>query len=263
MSQSQPDSHINRIESAFVADTLDVPWNADAHELPVEDRALHCQVNDFSVGLIPENYEPRYPYPLILWLPGSECDTDEALEHIGRLSPQNYVGLAVEDCVVEDTVSDSACAQPHSLDLAVDQLRTLVEIENRIVTAVRSFREMINVHTERVFLAGFGTAAETAMLVSLHQPEWFGGCISLNGRYPAAASLFPTRPEIEGKRFWLSSPGGRSGVTSATATRKAAGTLVASGADVTTHIDDSGRSLSPGLLRVLDKWLMDGILSGS
>ena len=255
MNQSQPDSHINRIESAFAAETLDLPWIPEQCDPAVEAQPLHCQINEFSAGLIPANYEPRYPYPLILWLPGSDCSTDEALEHIGLLSPQNYVGLAVEDCIPEPI-----CDQPHSLDSAVDQLRQLVEIENRIVTAVRSLREIINVHTERVFIAGFGDGALTAMLVAIHQPEWFGGCISFSGRYPTAASLFPSRPEITGKRFWLSSPGRRSSVI---ATGNAAGLLVSSGADVTTHFDDSGQRVSPGLLRNLDNWLMDGILSDS
>ena len=78
MSQSRPESHVNRLESAFAADALDFPWIPEAEELPGQPQALHCQVNDFAAGLIPENYEPRYPYPLILWLPGSERDTDEA-----------------------------------------------------------------------------------------------------------------------------------------------------------------------------------------
>ena len=263
MNQSQPDSHTNRLQSVFSAETFDLPWTLEQEGLTDRPRALHCQVNDFSAGLIPDNYEPRYPYPLILWLPDSECDTDEALEHIGHLSPQNYVGLAVEDCIIQDSLSGTAFPHPHSLDSAVDQLRRLVEIENRIITAVRSFREMINVHTERIFIAGLGKGALTAMLVAIHQPEWFGGCISFCGQYPAAASLFPPRPETRGKRFWLSSPGGRANVAAASATRNAAGRLVSSGADVTTHIDDSSQHVSPGLLRDLDKWLMHGILSDS
>lgn len=256
MSQSRPESHVNRLESAFAADALDFPWIPEAEELPGQPQALHCQVNDFAAGLIPENYEPRYPYPLVLWLPGAECDTDEALGHIGNMSPQNYVGLAVEDCILE--TSETA-----GLDSAVDQLRQLVDIENRIVAAVRSFREFINVHTERVFIAGVGSGATTAMLVAMHQPEWFGGCISFSGRYPAAASLLPSTPALDGKRFWLSSLGGRANVTTSQATRHAARMLIAARTDVTTRIADSPLPVSHSMLRDLDEWLIRGILAAS
>jgi phospholipase/carboxylesterase len=255
MRQSRPESHVNRLESAFASEALDLPWIPEADELAGMPQALHCQVNDFSAGLIPENYEPRYPYPLVLWLPSAECNTDEALGHIGNMSPQNYVGLAVEDCVL--TKGDESS----SIDSAVDQLRQLVDLENRIVAAVRSFREFINVHTERIFIAGVGEGAATAMLVAMHQPEWFGGCISFCGEFPAAASLIPQRPELDGKRFWLNSPDGRSGFASASKTRQAARMLIASGADVVTRLDDSHLPVSRSMLRDLDDWLIRGILS--
>lgn len=256
MSQSRPESHVNRLESAFAKDALEFPWIPEAEELLGQPQALHCQVNDFAAGLIPENYEPRYPYPLILWLPGTECNTDEALGHIGNMSPQNYVGLAVEDCILE--TSDTA-----GLDSAIDQLRQLVDIENRIVAAVRSFREFINVHTERIFIAGVGSGATTAMLVAMHQPEWFGGCISFSGRYPSAASLLPSAPALEGKRFWLSSAGDRANVTVSQATRNAARMLIAARTDVTTRIADSPLPVSHSMLRDLDEWLIRGILATS
>lgn len=257
MTQSRPESHVNRLESAFAVEAQDLPWIPEVDELPGMPRALHCQVNEFSAGLVPENYEPRYPYPLVLWLPSSECDTDEALGHIGHMSPQNYVGLSVEGCVPGPGTHDSC------LDSAVEQLRQLVDIENRIVAAVRSFREIINVHTERIFIAGVGAGASTAMLVALHQPEWFGGCISFSGEYPAAAALIPHRPELDGKRFWLNSPDCRAGLTAAGKTQHAARMLIAAGADVATRLDDSHRSISRSILRDLDEWLIRGILAAS
>ena len=138
-----------------------------------------------------------------------------------------------------------------------------MDIENRIVAAVRSFREFINVHTERVFIAGVGSGATTAMLVAMHQPEWFGGCISFSGRFPAAASLLPSTPTLDGKRFWLSSPGGRANVTTSQATRHAARMLIAAQTDVTTRIADSPLPVSHSMLRDLDEWLIRGILAAS
>ncbi|MDA0588570.1 MAG: hypothetical protein O2820_12005 [Planctomycetota bacterium] len=257
MSQSRPESHVNRLESAFAAETQDLPWIPEAEELPGMPQALHCQVNEYAAGLIPENYEPRYPYPLVLWLPSSECETDEVLGHIGNMSPQNYLGLAVEDCVLGTGASESP------LDSAVTHLRQLVDIENRIVAAVRSFREIINVHTERIFIAGVGKGASTAMLVAMHQPEWFGGCISFSGGYPAAASLIPQQPKLDGKRFWLNSPVLHSGLNSAGQTRHAARMLIAAGADVATRLDDSHLPVSRNMLRDLDEWLIRGILATS
>ena len=137
------------------------------------------QVNDFSAGTIPESYEPRYAYPLVVWLTGGDCGIDESLDHIAAMSPQNYLGLAVDECLFDMPASDQ-----HDFDMPVEFLKRLVDVENRVVNAVRSVREVLNVHTERIFLAGAGDAASVALLLAMHQPEWFGGCIAFGGSFP-------------------------------------------------------------------------------
>lgn len=257
MKPTRPESHVNRIESAFSEEAI-LPWLTDADELPGMPQALHCQINDFSAGLVPRNYEPRYAYPLILWLSSAECETDEALGHIGCMSPQNYVGLAVEGCRLKSSDDESL-----SIDTAVNELQRLVEIEKRIVEAVRSFREIINVHTERIFIAGEGDGARTAMLVAMHQPEWFGGCISFAGSFPATAAFLPSKPLLSETRFWLSARNGRDFATEANSTRQAARQLIAGGADVTTRLEESRCRVTRSILRDVDDWLIRGILAVS
>lgn len=223
----------------------------------------HCdvqfwQVNDFAAGTIPESYEARYAYPLVVWLTGSDCSIDESLNHIAAMSPQNYLGLAIDECLFGRQESDQ-----QDFDVPVEFLKRLVDVENRVVNAVRSVRQILNVHTERIFLAGAGDAASVALLLAMHQPEWFGGCIAFGGSIPSAAMLLANRAELSSKRFFLGAPGGRSGWQTTNSVRNTARQLVAAGADVSVSVNDSEAAtlINRRVLREVDQWIISGILS--
>src|SRR5258706_3168891 len=50
---------------------------------------------DESPVFLPHNYEPKYPYPLVIWLHDGEWTALELLDLMSRISPQNYLGLAL------------------------------------------------------------------------------------------------------------------------------------------------------------------------
>ncbi len=209
-----------------------------------------------AVGTVPDNYEPRYAYPLIVWLCDDDCGSAQAMSHISSMSPQNYVGLALEGAVLpERRQADDA------RDVLVDTLKHLVEIENRIVAAVRDFRQTVHVHSERVFLVGARRAASTALLVAMHQPEWFSGCVTFGGNYPTEAGLFVRRRRLTGPRFWLSAPQLDRVSNYGEGTLQAARQLIAAGADVTTHLHTSNRLICRSTLLELDRWIISGILA--
>jgi len=236
--------------------TQSSPWQVD--EQP--DQVRFWQVNDFSAGTIPESYEPRYAYPLIVWLTGSDCGIDESLNHIAAMSPQNYLGLAIDECLFDLPGSDQ-----DGFDVPVEFLKRLVDVENRVVTAVRSLRQVANVHTERIFLAGAGNAASVALLLAMHQPEWFGGCLAFGGALPPAARLLANRSELAGKRFFLGAPGGRSGWQTAGNVRNSARQLVSVGADVSVsvNVSEADSLVNPRSLREVDQWIISGILANA
>lgn len=231
------------------------PWESVAE--PHGD-VQFWQVNDFAAGTIPESYETRYAYPLVVWLTDDDCGLDESLNHIAAMSPQNYLGLAIDECLFGRPESSQ-----QDLDVPVEFLKRLVDVENRVVNAVRSVRQVLNVHTERIFLAGAGDAASVALLLAMHQPEWFGGCAAFGGSIPPAATLLAGKAELSGKRFFLGAPGGRTGWQTSNSVRNTARQLVAAGADVSVSVNASEADalVNRRVLREVDQWIISGILS--
>lgn len=231
------------------------PWTTAPEQ---QSDVQFWQVNDFSAGTIPESYEPRYAYPLVVWLTGKDCGVDESLSHIAAMSPQNYLGLAIDECLFDKPES----AQ-NDFDMPVEFLKRLVDVENRVVNAVRSVRQVLNVHTERIFLAGAGDAASVALLLAMHQPEWFGGCIAFGGSLPPAAKLLANKAELSGKRFFLGAPGGRSTWQTTSSVRNSAKQLVSAGADVSVSVNasETGSLVNRLTLREVDQWIISGILA--
>jgi phospholipase/carboxylesterase len=227
-----------------------VAYRPGGDTLPTVPMARVGSVTDFARGYIPSNYEPGYAYPLIVWLTGAECSQHKSLGYVSQMSPQNYVGLAVKDCLLDSS----------SGDLFVTHL---ANIENRIVLAVRAFRDLVNVHADRVYLAGVGAGATAAMMVALHQADWFAGAMSFGGEFPSAARLLAHRREVAGRRFWLTAAHSRMKWPETGTVATTARELVALGADVTTHLDESEQPVSRGMLRTLDDWILTGILGHS
>jgi predicted esterase len=238
-------------------DSQAAPWTSTSE--PQSD-VQFWQVNDFAAGTIPESYEPRYAYPLIVWLTGGDCGVDESLDHIAAMSPQNYLGLAIDECLFDVPVSDQ-----YDFDMPVEFLKRLVDVENRVVNAVRSVRQVLNVHTERIFIAGADDAASVALLLAIHQPEWFGGCVAFGGSFPSAARLLAHKSKLSGKRFFLGATGGRSAWQTTSSVRNSARQLVATGADVSVSVNASETEslINPRSLREVDQWIISSILANA
>src|SRR5690348_7083348 len=45
---------------------------------------------------LPQNYEPGYSYPLIVWLHDQGCDAEEVDDVLPRISERNYLGVALQ-----------------------------------------------------------------------------------------------------------------------------------------------------------------------
>ncbi len=239
--------------------SLPGPQSWSAADEPAGDcpQTRSWRVGFGAVGTIPANYEPRYAYPLVVWLTDSQCPIESALGYVSELSPQNYVGLAIDDCIIQSILPSTAPAS----DSMVEFLRRVADAENRIVRLIRNFGRDVNFHMDRLFIAGVGDAATTALLIAMHQPDWFAGCVAIDGQFPPAGQLLSRNVELAGRRFLLSSRGGRSAFRSASATRHVARQLIASGANVRTRIESDDNLVSTETLRQIDDWILSGILS--
>lgn len=201
---------------------------------------------------LPENYEPAYAYPLVVWFHndgGSEADLRRVMPQI---SNRNYIGVALR--------GNSTLEKGFGWTLDENGVAGLVEDVRAVAT---SLRREYHIHSERIYLAGFGTGATAAVEVMLRQPDWFGGVLSLNGEFPKIDSSLDRLWSLKDKRILLA--------TSVDCVKTKVGDVVAAGRllyaagmQVGTRVyQDAGHKPSKKMLRDVDSWLMDDICAGA
>ncbi len=197
---------------------------------------------------VPEHYEEGYSYPLIVWFHGDGASEAELAQVMPSISDRNYIGVALRG----DLSSGTGFGWSPNSALSPD----LIENVRSIVT---SLRREYHIHSERIYLAGFGSGATTAVQLMLHKPEWFGGVISFSGGMPKTETPSMRVDELKNKRILLATSLGST--TTRVGDVVAAGRLLYSvGMQVGTRVYQ-GVETRPTIkmLRDLDSWLMDDI----
>lgn len=197
---------------------------------------------------IPEHYEAGYAYPLIVWFHGDGASEAELAQVMPSISDRNYIGVALR--------GDLTSGAGHSWSVDGTQSAELLQDVRAIVT---SLRREYHIHSERIYLAGFGSGATTAVQVMLNKPEWFGGVISFSGEMPKPDAPLTRVDELKDKRILLATS--LESTTTRVGDVVAAGRLLYSvGMQVGTRVYQ-GVEASPTtkMLRDLNSWLMDDI----
>lgn len=197
---------------------------------------------------LPEHYEAGYAYPLIVWFHRDGSSEAELAQVMPSVSDRNYIGVALRG----DCVSGSG----HAWSAAGAQSQELLEDVRSIVT---SLRRQYHIHSERIYLAGFGSGATTAIQLMLNKPEWFGGVISFSGEMPKTDAPLMRVDDLKDKRILLATSLGST--TTRVGDVVAAGRLLYSaGMQVGTRVYQGvENSPTKKMLRDLDSWLMDAI----
>lgn len=227
---------IELIESLLDANPELVP----SHEIQVSQRA--------STVYLPEHYEAGYAYPLIVWFHGDGASENELHRVMPMISERNYIGVALRGDVA------SANGWSWSADAADSP-----ELLNDVRLIATALRRQYHIHSERIYLAGFGSGATTAMKLMLNKPEWFGGVISFSGEMPSTDAPMARADELKDKRVLLA--------TNLSTSKTGVGDVVAAGRmlysvgmKVGTRVyQDSATVPTVKMLRDLDSWLMDDI----
>ena len=197
---------------------------------------------------LPEHYEAAYAYPLVVWFHdegGSEADLRRVMPQI---SNRNYIGVALR--------GNALLEKGHGWSLDETGITSLVE-NVRAVSV--SLRREYHIHSERIYLAGYGSGATAAFEVMLRQPEWFGGVLSLNGGLPKIDQPLERLPDLKDKRILIATSV-NSPITKIGDVVAAGRLLYAAGMQVGTRVyQDSGHKPSKKMLRDIDSWLMDDI----
>lgn len=126
----------------------------------------------------PESYEPRYDYPLIVWLHSCESSELELENVMPDLSMRNYVSCAPRGTVACD---------PEGKYFRWGQSAASVAIAEEVVfESVAAATLQFNISPKKVFLAGFGGGATMAWRIALRYPQRFAGVVSICGQFPQA-----------------------------------------------------------------------------
>lgn len=220
-----------------------------AHEAPESVAWSSAAIATVDEDLyLPQGYEPKYPYPLLVWLqlPGQpEVDLHAVMND---LSDRNYCGLRLElpSEWLSPTITPESPASnvwtPSPTWLWDDVLRS----------AILELRNCYHIHSERIYLAGVGPAGIAAVRQLLCRPEWFAGAIALQTQLPTGPVPMPEFQELRGKRLWISHQ-------PELEENRSLKLLDLAGVDVQSARHLSARPYDRKLLVQIDRWLMSGI----
>lgn len=213
---------------------------------PVDDLTTSTAGHPMSVYL-PENYEPGYAYPLVIWLHGDGGSEEDIQLVMPLVSERNYIGMAIR------APSESWGEAVHA---------GTREFEEDLHATVCRLRSQLHVHSERIYLAGFGAGATMAMQTLLNRPEWFAGAAMMGGQIPSAPYPVAQLNGLRGKRvFWTAGDSDRS--IPVESTGHALRMLHVAGMQTTIRTFEGGHQIVGGMLDGLNHWIMQGISSAT
>jgi phospholipase/carboxylesterase len=156
---------------------------------------------------IPRQYEPNYAYPLLALFHARGGDEEQLVRAMPALSWRNYVGLALrgpQPVIKRDRLAGfgwgrefehpDRCRGPRRpAGREADVVRRLLfdpdpevfdALEEPVFSAILQTRQLLHVHSERIYLMGCGEGAAVAYWLGLAYPERFAGIVAINGWLP-------------------------------------------------------------------------------
>jgi len=223
--------HTFRPEEGFYTSDVDSP-----DRLPVHTFA-------------PIGYEPRYAYPLIVFLHGQGGNQDQIMRLAPRVSRRNYVSIGLRGPV---------CLGPNrkgALGFSWGDASHVTLIEDYVLQAIRQTRLHYHIHSERIYLAGFAEGATLAYRLGLTFPDKFGGIIALNGAMPREDRPLFRLPEMCALKVFIGHGIANSRVPSSLV-RQDQRLLYSAGVDVEMNTYPTNNRLHPDMLRDVNRWII-------
>jgi phospholipase/carboxylesterase len=207
----------------------------------------------FSI-FVPQKFEERYAYPLVVFLHGHGEDERQWLSQIMHLSRRNYVGLALRGphrVVGKNGRPGFGWGRDRRSDSA---------IEDYTLAAVDEVRTSFNIDLRKIHLAGFGEGASLALQLGLSLHGSFAKIVAVNGRMSSSPMPLAFGPQ---RLRGLNRPRVLLGVApefpgdDGAKTKNAHRLLDAAGLDVELRSYPTGDRLTYAMLRDADRWLTD------
>ncbi|MFO1020611.1 MAG: hypothetical protein U0903_07940 [Planctomycetales bacterium] len=182
------DGPVCAVQTPFLNATDSLPAVVPPATTDTEESAIY----------VPDSYEPKYAYPLLVWLQNGPRTAQSFARTMGHISDRNYVGLGLDLTShlgkVED--KDEFAAQLSSEQYGLEQW-----VRNEITR----FRRTHHVHSERIYLVGQGWGAMAALQAGFARPDWFAGVIACDVGFPQIPHLVRRFRDLKGKRVMLAS----------------------------------------------------------
>ncbi len=217
---------------------------AAAPVTPVEPLPLEAVApNAISV---PQYYESKYAYPLIVWLQPAGCRAPDLKQIMPVLSERNYFGtvsrlaFSIENPLSAFSLGErqpGASRAPYNW--AADIRRDVLHV-----------RRNFHIHSERIYLAGVGAGASAAIQMLLEKPEWFAGAIALDPDLELAQVSVRKVRELGDKRLFTTA------VMPSPELTNLERLCFGAGVDVTHKNYPTELSLHRKVLLDVDRWLM-------
>jgi phospholipase/carboxylesterase len=213
----------------------------------------------------PLHYEPGYSYPLMVWLHGSGCDERQLLRIMPLVSMRNYVAVAPRGILIAPQGgvgaprggAVSSPAEEVAYGWSHDE-QDLQQAEQRIFDSIDMTFRRFNIHSRRVFLAGFDTGGTMALRIAMNHPYKFAGVLSLGGSLPQGRAPLSRLPEARQLAVFLAS-GRRSAVYGEKQVCDDLRLLHTAGMSITLRLYPCGHELSPQMLSDIDRWIIEQI----
>jgi phospholipase/carboxylesterase len=199
---------------------------------------------------IPENYEPNYAYPLIVWLHEAGRSERDIVEVLPMISMRNYLGLALRGTARTSQKAENSFCWSRSRSAGL-------QLEEQLHANVRQMRRDYHIHTERVFLVGAGEGGTMAWDLFLTRPQWFAGIAVLGGRFPWGRRPLRQFRDLCGKHALIVADGQQA--PSHAQADQVGRLLYAAGLEVAVRGPAAGRLSSRPLFRQVDRWIMRSI----
>jgi len=199
---------------------------------------------------LPAGYEPRYPYPLIVFFHGHGGNEEQVLRLAPKLSRRNYICIGLRGPAFLGRNAEDVQA----FSWGDSTQRTLVE--DYLLRAVEQTRRTYHVHSERIYLAGFAEGAAIAYRLGLTFPDKVAGVISLNGAMPRLDRPLFRMPEVRNLRVFMVHGIANNKVPLSLA-KEDYRLLYSSGMDVEMRTYPTTQRIHPDMLRDLNRWIID------
>lgn len=199
---------------------------------------------------LPAGYEPRYPYPLLVFFHGHGGNEEQILRIAPKLSRRNYICIGLRGPVF----LGRSALDAKTYGWGDASHRTLVE--DYLLRAVEQTRRTYHVHSERIYLAGFAEGAAMAYRLGMTFPEKLAGVISLNGAMPRLDRPLLRFPEVRDLRVFIGHGVANSKTPFALA-KEDYRLLYSAGLSVSLRSYPTTQKIHPDMLRDVNRWIID------